>query len=114
LLRSLTALIAAYAFALQMMLAGVVATEMAAADPAAAAQACVSGAGAADKTGAPLHHGPCVVCAFASFSPPVPQAAEPAASRLAIDAPFAPATAAFSFESRWHDPQSARGPPRTA
>lgn len=113
-LRSLTALAAVYAFALQVMLAGIVATEMAAADPAVATALCSGANGTADRDGAPAHHGPCVVCAFASFSPPLPQTVEPAVLRPGLAVAFAPTAPAFSIESRRRDPQSARGPPQAA
>ncbi|RAI27682.1 hypothetical protein CH338_29870, partial [Rhodoplanes elegans] len=79
-LKRAVGLLAAYALALQMLLAGMVATEMAAAGDGAAAL-CFGTAGAADTTGvdgagtsapagAPHTHPPCAVCAFASLAPP--------------------------------------------
>lgn len=110
------ALAAAHALALQLLLAGIVATQMAIAPAAdAAAMLCAElGHGGSPDGGQPatgLHHVPCVICAFAAAAAPLPEAG-------ALDAPRALAHAIERHEdtaaiatARRHDPRSSQGPP---
>ncbi|MGO4714901.1 DUF2946 family protein [Bradyrhizobium sp. 2TAF24] len=117
-LRKVVALAAGHALALQLLLAGIVATQMAVAPAAAVAAALCADLGhGSAPDGQPatgLHHVPCAVCAFAAAAAPLPQAG-------ALDAPRSLAhaierhddTAAFAAARR-HDPRSSQGPPLNA
>lgn len=113
-------LVAAYALALQMLLAGVIATRMAVAGATLDALCFGIGSSTVDPGGdidhAPhrLAGDPCAICAFASLTPPAPVPAgltPPQARRrprrIARDKAARP-------EKRRREPRTSRGPPPAA
>ena len=114
-IRMLVATAASYAFALQLLLAGIVVTQMtvgASADPFAI---CLGDPNSPDGShgGNNPHaaHQACAICTFASSAPllsaighPVPLAVEAAAA-------FHPAVMASAVAGGRHNPRSSQGPP---
>jgi hypothetical protein len=116
-LRTALSIAVAYAVVLQVLLGSIVATQMAIAAPDAAAALCVGEAhGAADPAGKPAPyaaHASCMVCAFASFAPPVPDAAAVIVDVAAeIVRPLV--KPALGRTAHRHEPKSSRGPPQSA
>ncbi|MBR1219253.1 hypothetical protein JQ557_14715 [Bradyrhizobium sp. U87765 SZCCT0131] len=107
---------AAHALALQLLFAGVVATQMAVAQAADGSVFCLDGGhGAAPGSGQPatdLHHVPCAICAFAATAAPLPQTAAIAAPRLLAHTIVPRADDLSVAAARRHDPRSSQGPPR--
>ncbi|MDC7785668.1 hypothetical protein PQJ75_06155 [Rhodoplanes sp. TEM] len=106
-------LVAAYALALQMLLAGIVATQMAVSGDSALATLCFGTGDTPDGSGttpAPATHSPCAICAFTSATPPLPATAglalPQACRRIRRRARTTPRRRA-----RRRDPRSSRGPP---
>jgi hypothetical protein len=117
-LRAWVAVAAAYALALQVILGGILATQMVAAAVAAPADPfviCYGGTPAADheNSGAPVNHAACLVCALASFAPPLPESAT-VVSRHEVAAYFAAIAISPAKPRRLHDPRSSQGPPQAA
>lgn len=108
----------AFVLALQVLLAGVLASEMAAAGPADAFVICYGNGHAGDAPSpdpARVHHATCVVCAFA------PVAAPPAeiVQAFAVDSVGQPVVRRPMLvpaltTRRHHDPRSSQGPPQAA
>ncbi|RAI46190.1 hypothetical protein CH341_00375 [Rhodoplanes roseus] len=112
-LRRVVGLVAAYALALQMLLAGIVATEMAVAGDAAAATLCFGAPDGPDASGTshpPTPHSPCAICAFASAAPPLPGLAGLALPQAGRRIRRRVRTTARRCARR-RDPRSSRGPP---
>jgi hypothetical protein len=109
--------ITAYAFVLQVLLGSVVATQMVASGPAGAFALCVGESRDVDApTGDPagrLTHATCMVCAFASFAPPVPEAAAIVLG-IASEVFFELIPPDYGRDTQRHEPRSSRGPPRIA
>jgi hypothetical protein len=117
--RGAVGIMAAYALALQMLLAGMAGAQLAAADPAAQSVICygASDAAAADhgqNPGAPrIHHVTCVVCGTVSLTPPLAEAATPVVFRAGTTAAYVSVDGRRHVAARRHEPKSARGPPQT-
>lgn len=115
-LRGAVGITAAYALALQMLLTGIAATQMAAADSASPFVICYGshaqdGGGGNDSTR--IHHASCVACAFVAFSSPVPETAAPFVRVEPTEAappsgPQIPRNAALH-----RTPRSSQGPPQS-
>jgi hypothetical protein len=111
--------VVACVFALQMLLAGIAATQMAAADPADPFVICYGSGHAPDgdagsNKGIPVHHAACAICVLASFSPPVPEIAALQLARSSELAALHLAPQAHHGPASKHDPRSSQGPPQTA
>jgi len=115
-IRTWVALAAAYAFALQLLLAGIVVTQMTVAAAADPFVICVGDPNSPDSShggnGPHAAHQACAICTFVSAAPllaaighPVPLAREAAAA-------FHPAAVALAVARGRHDPRSSQGPPR--
>jgi hypothetical protein len=115
-LRGAIGVMAAYALALQMLLAGMAGAQMAAADPSGLFVTCY-GAETADGGHTPntqrINHVTCVVCGVTSLAPPLPEAATPVVFRSGITAAYVPFDGRSPVAARRHDPKSAQGPPHT-
>ena len=106
----------AYALALQMLLAGVIATQMAVAGPLDAA-ICASGQSPVGPDGSSrgqAHHLHCTVCALVTFAAPPLHAAQAQRVRTVIAATLQPAPATLAPINPRHTPRSSQGPPQTA
>ena len=106
---------AAYIIAAQMMLAGLAAAQMAATDHADQNVICY-GSGAPDsgsKGATKIHRASCVICAVASFSPPIPDVVTACAfgptAEIALQVP-PPAPLSHAPQDT---PRTSRGPPQT-
>jgi hypothetical protein len=109
----------AFVLALQMLLAGMLATQMAVAGPADPFVICYgSGHGGDDaqpgSSGTRVHHASCVICAFASAAPPVADVVQSLAVMVATQVVVSPCVPALPSASRHHDPRSSQGPPQAA
>lgn len=118
-LRALVAVAAAYAFVLQLLLTGILATQMAAASAASADPfaICYSGASAEGEhngAGAPATHQTCYVCAVAWTVPLSPAAAKPTLIRFSSTVAFRPAAAPAALTGQTHSPRTSQGPPQVA
>jgi len=116
-LRRALGVAAAYAFALQVLLGSIVATQMAVAAPNDDLALC-SGElhDAGDPSGKPaprLAHASCLVCAFASFVPPVPKAPT-VYFGAASQSQFWPTLPTSIRIADRREPRSSRGPPQVA
>ena len=120
-LRGAVGIAISYALALQLLLAGAVATRMALADPANPVELCTSdGTGHvpsddSGKSSGVILHQTCAVCALAAHSPPL--ASSP--SQPAFDAMLAktepwPAAIRIPGPDERHHPRSSQGPPAAA
>jgi hypothetical protein len=109
-LRICVAVAASYALVLQIVLTGILATQMTA---ASAADAFICSA-AGNDTHAPVStvHQSCVICAVAPIVS-FPSATAPIALRFAAAVDF-PRSAEWSLVRRLHSPRSSQGPPQTA
>ena len=110
--------IVAYALAFQLIATSFVATQMAVAPPADAVALC---AGHASDDGADTGkvrdhggHATCLVCAFASSVPPLPEAATVFTFGAGVTASFPPISPAGIVAACRHEPRCSRGPPQTA
>jgi hypothetical protein len=106
----------AYALALQMLLAGAVATQMAVAAPLDAA-ICVAGHapdGQDGNSGGHAHHFHCTVCALVTFAAPPFDAVQAQLAPAVVAAPLQPQPAALAPVNPCHTPRSSQGPPRAA
>lgn len=117
-LRGAIGVVAAYALALQMLLAGMAGAQMAAADPAGLSVLCYTTGDSSEsghgKTGAPVHHVTCVVCSVAPLAPPLPETATPAVFRVGLTTAYVSARHVAAPTERQHNPKSSQGPPQTA
>jgi hypothetical protein len=109
--------VAAYAFILQILFGSVVATRMAVAAPADALTMCAADShDGGDPAGTPATrhaHAACLVCAFAAFAPPIPQASTIVAGN-ALNVFLVPDRPDSGRSIERHEPRSSRGPPRIA
>lgn len=115
-LKGAVGIFAAYVLALQMVLAGIVATQMAAAEITGGTVICHSNTSDSGDGQGPAHiqHASCAVCTLASSSSPIPETAAfalPVSSAASTSAFAAPA---FRIAGRRHNPRSSQGPPQTA
>ena len=110
-LRICVAVAASYALVLQITLAGILATQMAAASAADASAICYA-AGNDAHTPVSAVHRSCVICAVAP-AVSLPSATAPIALRFAAAVDF-PRPAEWSVVRRLHSPRSSQGPPQTA
>jgi hypothetical protein len=110
-LRLCVAVAASYALVLQIALAGILATQMAASAADASAICYSAGDDDAHAPGTAVHQS-CVICAVAP-AVSLPSAASPVALRLAAAVDF-PRAAEWSLVRRLHSPRSSQGPPQTA
>lgn len=116
-LRAWVALMAAYAFALQMLFTGMIAAQSAAAAPADPFAICYSSDKATDgghNTGAPVAHQTCIVCTVAPGASLPPAVVHPIVFRFSVAVTFQPAVAPPDIANRSHTPRSSQGPPQTA
>lgn len=110
------AIVIAYAFAMQMLLGGIVATRMAVAAPLGSFTICSSETPASpekpDQPAQPHRQAPCSICAFASLSPPLPiLTAQPSILVRLANVGKRP-EAATLIARRSYEPRSSQGPPR--
>lgn len=115
LLRAVVAMVAAYAFALQMLFAGIV-TAQAAGVPADPFAICASTDTSTDsghtKGGAPVAHQSCIVCTVAPAASLPTFAIDPVAFRFGVAVSFQPAPAPLDIAIQSHNPRSSQGPPQ--
>jgi hypothetical protein len=118
-LRSCVAIVAAYAMALQMLLASI--APMPAATPALGGESFVichgNGDSPADdqgKTAPAVRHLACVMCSMVSFAPSFAEAFTTAVLLVARAAPFDISQAILTAHGRRHDPRTSQGPPQLA
>jgi DUF2946 family protein len=118
--RACAAFVAAYGLVLQMLLAGIVATQLsvtaAAAAPGEAFIICTSeGSGALHRpTGAPGHHHDCGMCVLAAASAATPPSVEAVVLLNDTATILSWSLAAPSRAGKLHSPRSAQGPPAAA
>jgi hypothetical protein len=116
-LRGTVGVAAAFVLALQMLLAGVLATQMAVAAPAGPSAICY-GEGHGTDSDSPsksrIYHASCAVCTLASFAPPVPDAAPSLTVVATVHAVVHPLRNVSPLADRHHDPRSSQGPPQAA
>jgi hypothetical protein len=114
LLKGAVGVATAYLFALQLILAAAVATQMAAPNELQAICHGVEAAAPTVPEKGPVqadHHVGCPICAFASGIPPLPDSRPSLPNRRSLEKP---ATAIFLFRKssrRQHEPRSSQGPP---
>ena len=117
--RAVIGLILSYVLAVQLVATGLVATRMAIAASEDAIELC-HGHGADDgtadtgETGHHGGHGVCLVCAFASVSPPLPETAMVVSARLGTTASFLLKPGFGGAGDDRREPRSSQGPPPTA
>jgi hypothetical protein len=118
-LRSCVAVVAAYAVALQMLLASI--APMPAAAPALDGESFVICHGSGDspvgdqgKTAPAVRHVPCVMCSMVSFAPSFAAAFTTAVLLVGRAAPFDISQAILTAHGRRHDPRTSQGPPQLA
>lgn len=120
-LRGAVGILVGYALALQLLLAGVVASRMALADPANPFEICLSdsvehapGDDSGKSSGIVVHQ-KCVVCALAAYAPPLADApSQPAFDATQSNAePWPVAIPTPGLDER-HHPRSSQGPPAAA
>jgi hypothetical protein len=108
---------AAFVLALQMLLAGMLATQMAVAAPASPFVVCY-GEGHGTVSDSPskpaIHHASCAVCTLASFAAPVPEAAASLVAIATGHAVVQPLRSVSPRADRHHTPRSSQGPPQAA
>jgi hypothetical protein len=119
-LRTVVAIATAYAFALQLLLTGILATQMAVASAASANPfaICYSGTPAGgdhNGAGTPTAHQTCCnVCAVAWIAPPSPPASQPSVIRFVSAVAFRAAAAPPALAGQTHSPRTSQGPPQVA
>jgi hypothetical protein len=117
-LRSGVAIMAAYAVALQMLLAAM--APMQAPAPVLGDESFVichgNGDSPADqgKTAPAVRHVACVMCSMVSFAPSFAEAFTTVVLLVARAAPFDISQAILTAHGRRHDPRSSQGPPQLA
>ena len=110
-LRLCVAVAASYALVLQIVLTGILATQMAAASAAGLSVICYDG-GDAHAPGTAVHQG-CVVCSVAP-TVSLPSTTTPVALRFAAAVDFQRPAERSVLLPRLHSPRSSQGPPQTA
>jgi hypothetical protein len=116
-LRAVVGIIAAYALALQMLLAASLAAHIAATKPFGTFFMCKGNDGSEverGKAGLPVNRAVCLVCVFVSSSPPLPKAGDPDVIWLAVATSYVPASISLAAGNRRHQPRCSRGPPQIA
>ena len=112
-LRLCVAVAASYALVLQIALAGILATQMAAGSAAGASAICyAAGDDDAHAPGTAVHQS-CVICAVAP-TVSLPSATAPIALRFAAAIDFQRPTEWSVLVRRLHSPRSSQGPPQNA
>ena len=122
LLRGMVGVFAGQLLALQFLLAGIIATQMAAAQPADPFAICFGGHAAFDSSGQAdpqrtthPQHTTCVVCAFASHAPPIAADVSQLVAAPVGATPIAlPATALAVDRAGRYGPRLSQGPPLNA
>jgi hypothetical protein len=105
---------------LQLMLAGVIATQMAVAAGNSPFEICYgadsSTGGSHDNGSSPIHanHAPCVICSFASVSAPAPTVGTFVIFRTGFVAAYVAATSPAAIAGERHNPRLSQGPPQIA
>ncbi len=117
--RRVVGIVAAYLIALQMVLAGAMSAQMAAASANDLGVICAEAdGGAAHDTGAPnsavLHKNFCAVCAFAAHAAPVPAMAVETLVRSAGELRLGSFAAWAARDTRLREPRLSQGPPANA
>ena len=115
-IRAWVAMAAAYAFALQLQLAGIVVTQMtvgASADPFVI---CLGDPNSPDGShgGNDPHaaHQACAICTFTSSAPLLAAIGHPVPLAIEAAAAFHPAVMVLAVAAGRHDPRSSQGPPQ--
>jgi hypothetical protein len=115
-IRAWVALAASYAFALQLLLAGIVATQMTVAASADPFVICVGDPSSPDGShgGNDPHaaHQACAICTFASSAPLLSAVGHPVPLAIEAAATFHSAAVALAVTGGRHSPRSSQGPPR--
>jgi hypothetical protein len=105
-----------YAFALNVMLAAAVATQMTAGVPGDPFAICDGGGSSPHKPhggdGNRIDHQSCAICTIASFALPLPETSGPAAILTGAAAAFQPAATSAAAAQGRHSPRSSQGPPQ--
>jgi hypothetical protein len=114
--RAWVALAAGYAFALQLLLTGIVVTQMtvgAAFDPFVICSADPNSQDTSHGSNDPhAAHQACAICTFASSAPLLPAVGHRIALAMEAAGEFHPAAVAVTVARGRHDPRSSQGPPR--
>jgi len=113
-LRKAVVFATAYILALQLILAGMVAAQMAVASATDGPVICYGGGGldkSSDQKTPAIDHVPCAVCAFASNAPALPGTVSLNAHLAESFAIIFARTEALQNPVRHHDPRSSQGPP---
>jgi hypothetical protein len=114
-IRTLVALAAGYAFALQLLLAGILVTQMTVGSSTDPFVICASDAASPDGShgnGSHAAHQACTICAFASSASLPLIVGHPIALAIEAAALLRPTTASLTVAGRWHSPRLSQGPPR--
>ena len=115
-IRAWVALAAGYAFALQLLLAGIVATQMTVGASADLFAICSGDSHSPDGApgGSDPHaaHQACAICAFVPSTPLLSAVGHPVPRAIEAAATFDPAALAPAVASGRHDPRSSQGPPQ--
>ena len=117
-LKGLTALFVGYALVVHLLLAGAVATKMALANATGPFEICYnSDASGIDSNGKTQHntnHVPCLVCAFASLSAPIPIVSNITTCRIAASTSYDDRQALAVTTAKQFNPRTSQGPPQIA
>jgi hypothetical protein len=116
-MRAAIALFSAYTLVVQVLLANIIATQMAVTSPADPFAICYGTGGnppGHDQPAGHVSHSHCVVCSFASFAPPLPHAIAVTAFVQSSVEPVFFAARMFAPARARHDPRTSQGPPQTA
>jgi hypothetical protein len=120
-LRAAVGTATAFVLALQMLLAGTFATQMAVAGPADPFVICYGNGHSqngsdtqSDSTGTRIHHASCAICALASVAPPVADVLQSLVVFATTEALVLSQAAVPPRAGRHHDPRSSQGPPQAA
>ncbi|WP_322517286.1 hypothetical protein SR870_07020 [Rhodopseudomonas palustris] len=117
-IRRAVGVIAGQLFVVQLLLAGVVATEMAVADAIGIPTICSSSVAptgdGSDHSNTPIHHVTCSICTFASLSGPLPEPDVVAILRTSLDVGSGSDSISTIREADRFEPRSSQGPPQAA
>ncbi|HVG52227.1 MAG TPA: hypothetical protein VM867_11400 [Xanthobacteraceae bacterium] len=118
-LRSVAANAAAFVFALQLILAGLISTQMAAnaaAGHASFFELCYGAGAPSDdgSAGTKVFHQTCAVCAFSAAAPPLPEVAAAGRVVFSILVVHVAVEQSSLTSERRHESRSSQGPPQTA
>jgi hypothetical protein len=115
LLRGVVGVVTGYLFAIQLILAGAVATQMAAPSELQAichgVDAAVSGVPQKTPAQSADHHVGCPICAFSSGIPPLPDTSPILPNRRSLENPTTTISWFTKSSRRQHEPRSSQGPP---